>query len=35
MHEIAANYFGNMVAAANWRNLWLNVGMSTFLEREA
>ena len=33
-HEMAHSWTGNMVTAANWENLWLNEGFTTFVERK-
>lgn len=32
-HELAHAWSGNLVTAANWNELWLNEGMTTYLER--
>lgn len=31
-HELAHSWFGNMVTCRNWAELWLNEGLSTFME---
>ncbi|KRX02300.1 Armadillo-type fold [Pseudocohnilembus persalinus] len=32
-HEIASFFFGNVVSTCNWRNVWLNEGIATYIER--
>lgn len=34
IHEIAHSWFGNTVTCENWENLWLNEGLTTFLEHK-
>jgi aminopeptidase N len=31
-HELAHQWFGDMITCANWQNLWLNEGFATFCE---
>lgn len=31
MNTVANSFFGNMMTIANWRNLWLERGFSTYL----
>ncbi len=33
IHEIAHSWTGNLVTCENWRNLWINEGLTVFLER--
>lgn len=33
IHEIAHSWFGNLVTCKNWRNLWINEGLTVYLER--
>jgi leukotriene-A4 hydrolase len=33
IHEIAHSWTGNLVTCENWRNLWINEGLTRFLER--
>lgn len=35
VHEIAHSWSGNMVTCENWSNLWLNEGITMYLERAA
>ncbi|KAL4509919.1 hypothetical protein ABPG72_010112 [Tetrahymena utriculariae] len=35
IHEIAHSWFGNLVTLLNWRNLWINEGLTVYLERQA
>jgi leukotriene-A4 hydrolase len=31
IHEIAHSWTGNTVTCANWRHLWLNEGLTTYI----
>jgi len=35
IHEIAHSWTGNTVTCANWRHLWLNEGLTTYIEAQA
>ncbi|EAR84706.2 peptidase M1 family aminopeptidase (macronuclear) [Tetrahymena thermophila SB210] len=35
IHEIAHSWFGNLVTLLNWRNVWINEGLTVYLERQA
>lgn len=35
IHEIAHSWTGNLVTCKNWANLWLNEGLTMYLERKA
>jgi leukotriene-A4 hydrolase len=34
IHEIAHSWTGNLVTCKNWRNLWINEGLTVYLERQ-
>lgn len=34
IHEMAHSWFGNLVTCNNWRNVWINEGITVFMERE-
>lgn len=34
IHEIAHSWTGNLVTNRNWKNFWLNEGLTRFLERK-
>ncbi len=33
IHEIVHSWFGNLVTSRTWPHLWLNEGITTFVER--
>lgn len=35
IHEIAHSWTGNTVTCKNWSNMWINEGLTVFLERKA
>lgn len=34
MNSMAHSWFGNTITCKNWTNIWINDGISTFLERK-
>ena len=33
-HELAHQWYGNMMTTINWENIWMNEGFATFLSRD-